>query len=105
VYTVQCFGEEYSVRLSPCERNRTDPFADRIPLFQGHPDCVVDWVKYRDGLLVTEIALGAGVSTVADKAGTRRAKNMSMATCLLLSWKLLMYALDTLLVASERTPS
>lgn len=31
-------------------------------------------------------------------------KNISMAVCLALSWKLLMYALETLLVASERTP-
>ena len=31
-------------------------------------------------------------------------RNMSIATCLPLSWKLLMYARDTLLVASESTP-
>jgi len=83
----------------------TDPLAGRIPLFQGHPNCVVNCVEYRDGLLVAEVSLCADVIMKADKAGTRRAKNMSIAICLLLSWKLLMYALDTLFVASERTPS
>jgi hypothetical protein len=65
----------------------------------------MNWIKYCDGLLVAEIALDVDVSAETDEAGTRRAKNMSIATCLLLSWKLLMYALDTLFVASERTPS
>lgn len=31
-------------------------------------------------------------------------KNISMATCFPLSWKLLIYALDTLFVASDKTP-
>lgn len=65
----------------------------------------MNWVKYRDRLLVAEIALGADVSQKTDNQGTRRAKNMSIAICLFLSWKLLIYALDTLFVASERTPS
>lgn len=82
----------------------TELLAGRIPLFQGHPSCVVNWVKYRDRLLVTEISLGVDVSMIAGRAGKERAKNMSMAICLLLSWKLLIYALDTLFVASERTP-
>lgn len=82
----------------------TELLAGRIPLFQGHPSCVVNWVKYRDRLLVTEISLGVDVSMIAGRAGEERAKNMSMAICLLLSWKLLIYALDTLFVASERTP-
>jgi hypothetical protein len=65
----------------------------------------MNWIKYCDGLLVAEIALDVDFSAETDEAGTLRAKNMSIATCLLLSWKLLMYALDTLFVASERTPS
>ena len=65
----------------------------------------MNWVKYRDRLLVAEIALGADVSWKTDNQGMRRAKNMSIAICLFLSWKLLIYALDTLFVASERTPS
>ena len=44
-------------------------------------------------------------SEEADHGGTGRTKNMSIAICLLLSWKLLMYALETLFVASESTPS
>ena len=65
----------------------------------------MNWVEYRDGLLVAEISLGMDISMKADGVGTENTKNMSMAICLLLSWKLLMYALDTLFVASERTPS
>lgn len=83
----------------------TELLVGRLPLFQGHPSCVVDWVKYRNRLLFAEISLGVEVSMMAGGAGTKRAKNMSMAICLLLSWKLLIYALDTLFVASERTPS
>lgn len=64
----------------------------------------MNWVEYHDGLLVAEISLGMDISVQADRAGTGRAKNMSIAICLLLSWKLLMYALDTLFVASEITP-
>ena len=65
----------------------------------------MNWVKNRDRLLLAEISLSVDVSTKADKTGTRRAKNMSIAICLFLSWKLFMYALDTLFVASDRTPS
>ena len=66
----------------------------------------MDWVEYRDGSLVAEISLGVDVSTTkTNRDGIGHAKNMSMAICLLLSWKLFMYALDTLFVASERTPS
>ena len=79
--------------------------AERVPLFQGYPNRVMNRVKYRDRLLFAEVSLAMVVNTEADKWGTQRAKNMSIATCLLLSWKLLMYALDTLFVASERTPS
>ena len=103
---VQCFGEEYSVRLPPCEHGGIRAARhDDVPLFQGNPDCVMNWVEYHDGLLVTEISLGVDISIKTDRVGTGRAKNMSMAICLFLSWKLLMYALDTLFVASERTPS
>ena len=35
---------------------------------------------------------------------TRLTKNISIAICFPLSWKLLIYALETLLVASDKTP-
>ena len=33
VNIVQCFGEEYSIRLSPREHDRIDPLIERVPLF------------------------------------------------------------------------
>ena len=86
----QCFGEEYSARLSPMSTMKTCRSTERIPLVQGYPNCVMNWVEYRDGLLIAEVSLDIDVSMEAGKRGTQRAKNMSIATCLLLSWKLLM---------------
>lgn len=77
---------------------------ERAPMFQGYPNRVMNWVKYHDRMLIVEIPLGTDVSRETDERKMRHTKNMSIATCLLLSWKLLMYALETLFVASERTP-
>jgi hypothetical protein len=84
---------------------KTELVVGGVPLLQSHPSCVVNCVEYRDGLLVAEISLSVDVSMKVNRAETGHARNMSMAICLLLSWKLLIYALDTLFVASERTPS
>lgn len=65
---------------------RTGAIAETPPLFQGYPNCIMDWVKYRDGSLVAEISLGVDVSTTkTNRVGTGHTKNMSMAICLLLS--------------------
>ena len=62
VKIVQCFGEEYSVRLLPHQRDQTGWPAKEVPLFQRRSDRVVNRVEYRDGLLVAEIALRMNVS-------------------------------------------
>ena len=70
VNSVQCFGEEYSVRLLPHQHGRIDLLTEKSPLFQRHSNCVVNWVKYRDGLLIAEIPLGMDLSMKAGSAGT-----------------------------------
>ena len=62
VKIVQCFGEEYSVRLLPHQRDQTGWAVKEVPLFQRRSDRVVNRVEYRDGLLVAEIALRMNVS-------------------------------------------
>jgi hypothetical protein len=43
-------------------------FVERVPLFQGYPNCVMNWVNYRDRLLVALISLDVDVSVEDDKA-------------------------------------
>lgn len=44
--------------ISAIELNR----ARGVPLFQRNPNCVVNRVEYRDGLLIAEISLRVDVS-------------------------------------------
>ena len=55
--------------------------------------------------LVAKIPLAA-FQRVDEKFGevAKLTKNISIAICFPLSWKLLIYALETLLVASDKTP-
>ena len=67
----------------------------------------MDGIEDSDLPLVAEITLSreAIASAQAEASGHAiRTRNMSMATCFPLSWKLLIYALDTLFVASDKTP-
>lgn len=65
----------------------------------------MDGVEDGNLTLVAKIPL-AGFQRVDEKFGevTKLTKNISIATCFPLSWKLLIYALETLLVASDKTP-
>ncbi len=66
----------------------------------------MDWVKDGNLCLVAEVPLDA-YQRVDEQPGkaTKHTRNMSMAICFPLSWKLLIYALETLLVASDKTPA
>lgn len=64
----------------------------------------MDRIENGDRALVAQIPLHRQLSDIPTTMTIEQTKNISIATCLLLSWKLLMYARETLLVASDRTP-
>jgi hypothetical protein len=76
-----------------------------LPSLQRSADSVVHRVEHGHLSLVTEVSLGERENRfVIGIELSIRTRNMSIAACLFLSWKLLMYALDTDLVASDTSP-
>lgn len=67
----------------------------------------MDGIEDSDLPLMAEVTLSREAITSAQAKASGhviRTRNISMATCFPLSWKLLIYALDTLFVASDKTP-